>query len=104
MTTPNQPGLGACLDEAKAVINGPRQDAYGSPADNFAAIAGLWSAYLNQGLECTSPDFVPIYPRDVAHMLALMKIAREGHTHKRDNLVDACGYLAIAADGLGQED
>ena len=31
-------------------------------------------------------------------MMALLKIGREAHAHKLDNLVDAAGYIALAED------
>lgn len=83
--------LGACLDEAKSTICGDRQDAYGSPEDSFKIIAGYWSTYLGR----------EISPLDVAHLMTLFKVARmQGQRPHRDNYVDACGYLGIAADRL----
>jgi hypothetical protein len=82
------PQRGAILDQAKAIINGERQDQYGNPEDSFDTIAELWSVYLEHD----------ITSHDVAMMMALMKIARQKHQHKPDNFVDACGYLALAAD------
>lgn len=54
------------LDKAKACVCGQRENEYGSPEDNFAAIAGFWSVY--KGVEFTA--------NDVAMMMALLKIAR----------------------------
>ena len=34
------------LAEADTLINGDRQKHYGTPQENFAAIAQMWSAYL----------------------------------------------------------
>ena len=79
---------GKVLAEAERVINGERQDAYGNPEDSFTDIADLWGWYL--GLSLT--------PSAVAVMMALLKFAREKHQHKRDNIVDACGYLALYSD------
>lgn len=79
---------GAVLPEAWQVINGDRQDAYGNPEDSFAGIAVLWGWYLGRALS----------PSDVAMMMALLKFARERNQHKRDNVVDACGYLALYQD------
>jgi hypothetical protein len=67
--------------EALEIVNG-RRELYGQPEDNFANIAAFWATYL--GREITSID--------VARMMQLMKIARQMHTHKRDNLVDLIGY------------
>lgn len=54
------------LDKAKACVCGQRENEYGSPEDNFAAIASFWSVY--KGVEFTA--------NDVAMMMALLKIAR----------------------------
>lgn len=69
--------------EAVQVVTGPRQDAYDHPRRNFARIAALWSPILG----------VPVTPEQVALCCVQIKVAREIHTHKRDNLVDAIGYL-----------
>ena len=85
---------GAVLDEAKRVINGERQDQYGNPEDNFRLIAEMWSIYLKRG----------ITPKDVALMMHLLKVARiVSGTDKRDSYIDACGYLALAADMAEKE-
>jgi len=74
------------LDEAKNVVY-DRQVSYGTPEDNFTQIAELWSAYLG----------TPIRPEDVGAMMILLKLARERHQHKRDNLVDVAGYAECVA-------
>jgi len=81
--------LGSILDEAKKLINGKRQEDYGSPKTNMDKIAEFWSAYL-----CMT-----IKGEDVCAMMALVKIARmiTGHK-KRDNPKDVVGYMAILAD------
>lgn len=80
------------MDEAFKTINGERQDAYGNPEDTFGIIAGFWEVYLRgRGLS------VSLCSLDVAHMMCLLKIAREtGGKGKRDNIVDLLGYAAIA--------
>lgn len=84
------------LQKADACINGERLDRYGSPEDSFARIAAYWNTYLNAGRILTAEN--------VAMMLALMKIARtEGQKWHLDNLVDACGYLAILNDRIHKE-
>ena len=82
---------GDILETANKVINGDRQDTYGSPEDSFARIANYWSTYL--GTE--------VHALDVAHMMVLFKLARtQGQKPSRDNYVDICGYAAIAGDRL----
>lgn len=79
---------GAILLEAHKLINGQRQEEYGDPKFSLRRIAELWSAYLE----------MEISARDVACLMALQKIGREAHEHKKDNLLDAAGYIGLAAD------
>lgn len=76
------------LDQAKQIVSGQRQEQYGSPEDNFRAIAKLWSAYLG----------APIKPLDVGVMMALMKIARIKGGGSEDCFVDLAGYAACAGE------
>lgn len=83
--------LGDLLDEAKQIITGDRQDAYGKPEDSFGLIGSLWSAYLGR----------TITPREVADMMVLFKMARlRGQKPTRDTYRDVAGYAAIAADRM----
>lgn len=85
---------GAVLDKAKSVINGARQDQYGNPEDSFYTIAQLWNIYIR-----TRPLPNTLTEKDVAMMMALMKFAREMKgAGKEDNLIDAAGYIGLAAD------
>ena len=36
-----------CLETAKTIVNGARQENYGSPESNFRNIAELWTTYFN---------------------------------------------------------
>lgn len=89
------------LDEARQITDGSRSEDYGNPEDNFQKIADYWHVYIqhvniNRGIQ--------IGPKDVAAMMVLMKLAREDFRHKRDNLVDAVGYLRCMARILHEED
>lgn len=77
------------LTKAKEAVTGQREQDYGHAEDSFQEIADFWKAY-----KC-----VDFSPKDVAIMMALMKIARikTGHD-KEDSYVDACGYMALAAE------
>lgn len=96
---------GQVLLEAHKIINGDRQQSYGNPEDTHAVIADMWNGYL-QGLAktCDDGDFYPLsFPlltnADVAHMMVLFKIGRElNGAGCKDNMVDAAGYIALAAD------
>ena len=77
------------LERAKACVTGDREQDYGSPENNFKIIAEFWSAYT--GCEIKS--------KDVAAMLALMKIARiRSGNAKEDNWVDLAGYAACGGE------
>lgn len=75
-----------CLDTAKKMVCGEREQDYGTPEDNFATIAKLWNTYLKVSA---------ITPKDVSMMMALLKIARiatgDGTS---DSFVDLAGYAA----------
>jgi hypothetical protein len=70
------------LIEAEEIINGRRQSDYGPPENSFRMIARLWSAYLGINIRAT----------DVAHLMMLLKIARNTQKYKRDNATDIAGY------------
>ena len=77
------------LNAAADYICKSREEQYGSPEDSFGTIAGLWSIYLGR----------EILPKDVAIMMALLKIARiAGGRFKADSYVDAIGYMACAGE------
>lgn len=72
------------MHEAERLINGARQEDYGHPLDDFTKTGRMWGAIL--GL----PD---IEPEKIGLMMVALKISRELNWHKRDNLVDGCGYF-----------
>lgn len=79
------------LDTLKAAaecVCGSREEDYGSPEDNFSVIAALWTAYTAAN----------ITPKDVAMMMALLKIARAKAGSKPDTYVDLAGYAACGAE------
>ena len=76
------------LARARECVCGEREQDYGTPEDNFGKISALWSAY-------TGYDYTP---KDVALMMALLKIARAASSNSMDNYVDLAGYAACAAE------
>lgn len=76
------------LKQAIDIVCKDRENDYGSPENNFATIAKLWSAYG------TKFDVV-FAAQDVAAMMMLMKIARlAANSDKLDTWVDIAGYAA----------
>jgi len=70
------------LTEAQGLVHGDRNESYGHPLDNFGRIAKMWTALL--GVEIT--------PEQVGLCMIAVKLSRECHAPKRDNLVDAAAY------------
>ena len=61
---------------------------YGKLEDNFNLIAQLWSVYMNTSFMA----------KDVAMMMALLKIARIKTGVKADSYVDLAGYAACCGE------
>lgn len=77
------------LEAAQKCVCGDREQDYGSPERNFEVIAQFWTTYLR----------TEIYSRDVAAMLALLKIARIASGNaKDDNWIDLAGYAACGGE------
>jgi len=73
------------LAEADALINGPRQNSYGTPTENFTRIAALWSVVLGHSITASQ----------AAQCMLLVKVARQIHAPKQDNLIDIAGYAGV---------
>lgn len=76
------------LEAARVCVCGEREQDYGTPEDSFNLIASLWTVYTN----------VPITTKDVAMMMALLKVARIKAGDKADSFVDLAGYAACAGE------
>ena len=79
------------MGEAWDLTNGDRRDSYGDPAEVFAAYGAVWTSILGPKLKpgCT------IDATDATLMMAGLKLCREAHKIKRDNVVDCHGYLSL---------
>jgi len=81
------------LNTASDCVCKDREQQYGSPEDNFAVIAKLWSVYMVGKI---STDFTA---HDVSIMMALLKIGRiSSGQAKADNYIDLAGYSACAGE------
>ncbi len=88
------------LEAARACVCGQREQDYGSPEDNFATIGQFWTTYL----AAAHPfDFAgeSITAKDVAAMMALLKVARIATGSSMDSYVDLAGYAACAGEIAG---
>ena len=82
------------LQTAERCVCGDREQDYGSPENNFQIVADLWNASC--GFDASRGRFTA---KDVAALLALLKIARIATGHaKEDNWVDLAGYAACGGE------
>lgn len=82
------------LETARQCVCTDRQRQYGTPENSFNTIARLWEDYLT-----SKGNAVDIGAKDVAAMMALLKIARIATGHgKADNWVDLAGYAACGGE------
>lgn len=73
--------------DAISLVRGDRSRYYDSDKrTSLEEVADLWSAYLDTTISAV----------DVSAMMTLLKIARSKQRYKRDNYVDAVGYLLLA--------
>lgn len=73
------------LIEAEKIVNGSRATDYGDAVESFTRIAKI----------CQTAFDLNISPKDVCCVLMAVKLSREAYRHKRDNLVDLCGYSEL---------
>ena len=76
------------LKEAQDLIGADRQNDYGDKLTNHTNIAALWSIFLRK----------EVTPHDAAVCMALVKVARLMHQHKKDSYIDMAAYAAIAGE------
>jgi hypothetical protein len=74
-------------DEATKLVLNDRNETYGNPADDYAKVAKMWSGLLHPILK------KDITPPQAMLMMLLIKLSREMHMAKSDNIIDAHGYL-----------
>ena len=87
------------LDTAKRITATDRQEDYGHPSVDFERTAAMWTGILSDRLV---PDAC-IRAMDIPLCMIAVKLARQVHRHKRDNLVDIAGYARTAAMVAGDE-
>lgn len=73
------------LSEAEEIVNGSRHSDYGDPVESFERIAKTASMIAGKDL----------FPEDCCAVMMAVKLVRESFNHKRDNLVDLCGYAEL---------
>lgn len=90
------------LETANKIVNGARQNNYGSPENCFQTIADFWNMYIIHKKSCF------FSPKDVAAMMILMKVSRLcNDINHEDSWIDIAGYAANGvevSDGRGDDD
>lgn len=72
------------LQDAHDIV-ASRDKGYGDPVDTSEKIATAFTALTGR----------VIFPKDVALIQVLYKLIRSEHDYKRDNMIDAAGYVWI---------
>lgn len=86
------------IQEAQNIIYEDREKTYGHPTKNINNIAEQWTLYLQQKYnngEDNNAFSISISAEDVCWMMVDLKKARQMNSGKRDNLVDAIGYIGL---------
>lgn len=93
------------LEQAIKTICQDRQDQYGEPENNLKTISCMWTAYLMAADLLNPIHGELIKPKDVAAMMALLKLARiASGSSKADNWIDLAGYAGIGGEVESRED
>lgn len=74
------------LQKAHDTVYGRAELEYGTPVDSNVRIATMWRALFGHHFDA----------HDVALAMICVKLSREAHAHKFDNLVDIAGYAELA--------
>lgn len=88
------------LSAAEECVCGKRNYDYGTPENNFETIGYLWSVYLR----AAHPELKKVLAlngineKDVAMMMALLKISRIATGSNIDSFIDLAGYAACAGE------
>jgi len=74
---------------------GTKAEKHGDTHRSFVMISEMWSTYIAHSKVLRPEEGVS--PRDVAQLMAILKICRSVYVSGKDHYVDATGYTAIAA-------
>jgi len=75
------------LEEAQSLVHGDRNATYGFPWEDYARTVGAFKALMGD------KKIADMTPEDGMMFMVCVKLSRQINLPKRDNLVDAAGYL-----------
>lgn len=78
------------LEEAYRLTHGDRGAAYGPPHKDYEKVAQMFNAVVGHKLK------EPLTAMDMALAMCCVKLSRQAHAPKRDNMVDLAGYAWVA--------
>ena len=90
------------LEEAQNITSGDRHKDYGDAAQNWRCTSRLITALIANIRDIRGPD-ARLSDSDGLMIMVLVKLAREQFRHKRDNIVDMCGYARLISVVAGDE-
>jgi hypothetical protein len=90
MKTMNEPAKPLLL-AAHDIINGERMLTYGPAENGMQGVADQWALYLRQKYKID----IHLTAEDACWMMVDLKKFRQMHKSKRDNIIDAAGYIGI---------
>lgn len=80
-----KPEVKSILTEAESIVNGDRDVQYGNPNEAFKEYSNILEATF--GIKLT--------PAEICKVQIAIKLGRLKYKHKRDSVVDLCGYSEI---------
>ena len=81
------------LLDAYNVVHEERDPEYGPASEDFESLGIIWGTLLSRWLKKHDlPSMPNIPPRVVGNMMIALKINRDVHFPKRDNMIDVAGY------------
>ena len=91
-------GLGDTCQAAAATVCVERMQDYGLPSDTLSRVAEITNILLDKKLVAA------LDASDIAVVMCVVKLVREQHHHKPDNLVDLTAYADIINTLRGTEE
>jgi len=84
------------LNEAYDLVHGDRNEDYGDPWQDYERTVGAFKALMGE------KKISEMTPEDGMMFMVCVKLSRQINAPKRDNLVDAAGYLECIQWSLEQ--